>query len=77
MGRDGDIPQATPQDGLRLRPVRGVEVMARPNPFAIWGLGREESASTVGPVSPMPEPGDPCPGFIAQPGRCWQMIYSR
>ena len=24
----------------------------------------------------MPQPGDPCPGFIAEPGRCWQMIYS-
>ena len=28
-------------------------------------------------MSPMPEPGDPCPGFIAEPGRCWQMVYSR
>ncbi len=26
---------------------------------------------------PLPSPGDPCPGFIAEPGRCWQMIYSR
>ena len=34
-------------------------------------------ASTVGPMSPMPEPGDPCPGFIAELGRCWQMVYSR
>jgi hypothetical protein len=25
----------------------------------------------------MPEPGDLCPGFIAQPGECWQMIYDR
>jgi hypothetical protein len=24
----------------------------------------------------MPKPGDPCPGFIAEPGRSWQMIYS-
>jgi hypothetical protein len=24
----------------------------------------------------MPEPGDPCPGFIAEPGRCWRMVYS-
>jgi hypothetical protein len=24
-----------------------------------------------------PQPGDPCPGFIAQAGRCWQMVYSR
>ncbi len=24
----------------------------------------------------MPSPGDPCPGFIAEPGRCWQMMYS-
>jgi hypothetical protein len=33
--------------------------------------------STLGPVSPMPQPGDPCPGFIAQPGRCWQMINDK
>jgi len=25
----------------------------------------------------MPQPGDPCPGFIAEPGRCWQMVYDR
>ena len=25
----------------------------------------------------MPAPGDPCPGFIAEHGRCWQMVYSR
>ena len=25
----------------------------------------------------MPLPGDSCPGFIAEPGRCWQMVYSR
>ena len=24
----------------------------------------------------MPEPGDPCPGFIVEPGRCWQNVYS-
>ncbi len=29
------------------------------------------------PVNKMPEPGDPCPGFVAEPGRCWQMIYNR
>ncbi len=23
----------------------------------------------------MPEPGDPCPGFIVDPNRCWQMVY--
>jgi hypothetical protein len=23
----------------------------------------------------MPEPGDPCPGFIVDVGRCWQMVY--
>ena len=28
------------------------------------------------PVSPMPEPGDPCPGFVAQPDQCWKMVYS-
>ena len=25
----------------------------------------------------MPEPGDPCPGFIVEHGRCWQMVYDR
>ena len=25
----------------------------------------------------MPEPGDPCPGFIAVAGRCWRMVYSK
>ena len=29
------------------------------------------------PVCPMPEPGDPCPGFVAHDGECWQMIYDR
>ncbi len=28
-------------------------------------------------VVPMPQPGDPCPGFIAEPDRCWRMVYSR
>jgi len=23
----------------------------------------------------MPEPGDRCPGFIAEPKQCWQNIY--
>jgi hypothetical protein len=26
-------------------------------------------------VSTASRPGDRCPGFIAEPGRCWQMIY--
>ena len=25
----------------------------------------------------MPQPGDPCPGFIVDVGRCWQMVYDR
>ena len=32
---------------------------------------------TVPSVDRMPEPGDPCPGFIVQPERCWQMIYDK
>jgi hypothetical protein len=27
-------------------------------------------------VAAMPQPGDPCPGFIAEAGRCWQNVYS-
>jgi len=27
-------------------------------------------------VDPMPEPGDACPGFIAEAGRGWQNVYS-
>jgi hypothetical protein len=23
-----------------------------------------------------PRPGDPCPGFMAEAGRCWRMVYS-
>jgi hypothetical protein len=22
-----------------------------------------------------PRPGDPCPGFMAEPRRCWRMLY--
>ena len=25
----------------------------------------------------MPQPGDPCPGFVVEPGRCWQIVYDR
>src|SRR5580704_7043309 len=24
----------------------------------------------------MPQPGEVCPGFMAQPNRCWRMVYS-
>jgi hypothetical protein len=26
-------------------------------------------------MAPMPQPGDPCPGFMAEAGRCWRMVY--
>ena len=26
---------------------------------------------------PMPEPGEVCPGFVAERGRCWRMVYSQ
>ena len=29
------------------------------------------------PMDGMPEPGDPCPDFIVDVGRCWQMVYGR
>jgi hypothetical protein len=28
-------------------------------------------------MDPMPEPGDVCPGFVAEAGECWRMVYSR
>jgi hypothetical protein len=28
-------------------------------------------------MASMPQPGDPCPGFIAEPGRCFRMVQSR
>ena len=42
-----------------------------------WGATSEsDSGLPSHPVSPMPEPGDPCPGFVAQPDQCWRMVYS-
>jgi hypothetical protein len=28
-------------------------------------------------LMPMPKPGDACPGFMAEPGRCWRLMYSQ
>jgi hypothetical protein len=28
-------------------------------------------------MTSMPDPGDPCPGFVVDVGRCWQMVYDR
>ena len=28
-------------------------------------------------MAPMPQPGDVSPGFIAEAGRCWRMLYDR
>ena len=28
-------------------------------------------------VDDFPKPGDPCPGFMAEPDRCWRMVYSQ
>jgi hypothetical protein len=25
----------------------------------------------------MPQPGDVCPGFMADAGRCWRVVYDR
>ena len=33
--------------------------------------------STVGPVDPMPAPGELIEAFSPQPGRCFRMVYSR
>ena len=49
----------------------------QPDPFCRLqrGLGREQSSSTVAAVTAMP--GDSCPGFIVDVGRCWRMVYDR
>ena len=47
--------------------------MIRPHFLAVhevWGVNRAGL-----PWVRMPQPGDPCPGFISEPGRCWQMVY--
>jgi hypothetical protein len=28
-------------------------------------------------MSGIHQPGEPCPGFIVEPGRCWQMVYDK
>jgi len=38
--------------------------------------GRAPSGLRSTSVDPMPQPGEPCPGFVAGPGRCWRMLYS-
>jgi hypothetical protein len=40
-----------------------------------YHLATTASAATMEPMV-MPVPGDPCPGFIAEPGCCWQNVYS-
>ena len=40
---------------------------------SVFSAGR---SYTVNGVDRMPEPGDRCPGFIAEAGRCWQGVYS-
>jgi hypothetical protein len=40
------------------------------------GVTLEGQAYPRRPMDRMPEPGDPCPGFIVEPGRCWHTVYS-
>jgi hypothetical protein len=42
-----------------------VGVTVRPDPAPVYRR----------PVDRMPEPGDRHPGFIAEPMRCWAMVY--
>ena len=55
--------------------VLGVEV-AGPTLSQV-GVGPRAESVYRRPVSPLPQPGDPCPGFMAQPGRCWRILYDR
>jgi hypothetical protein len=46
-------------------------------PLSRGAAPRTDSGVPLVPVDRMPEPGEPCPGFIAEPGRCWRMVYSQ
>jgi len=37
----------------------------------------EQGGDNVLGVEPLPRPGDRSPGFMAEPGRCWALVYSR
>ena len=52
----------------------GEVVVAGPSPVP-RGWARDLPTSTLGPVSPMPEPGDVSPGFIAEANRSQRMVY--
>ena len=74
-----------------LKVLMGVPMVPSPltQPYprsGIWGRVHQKPygkvrcvcrRSTVCPVDRVPESGDPCPGFVAEPGRCWRMVYSR
>ena len=41
-----------------------------------WTAGGPIAAPVYAhPMSPMPEPGDRSPGFMAEAGRCWALVY--
>jgi len=75
------MPQPSPAtkgtEDLHSLVLRGNGGPAQPLPV-IGGLGREQSASTLPPVSPMPRRGDPyANAFIAEPMMCWRMVHDR
>ena len=45
----------------------------------VRGITERRDGGTVrryrAPMSPMPEPGEVCPGFISEANRCWRTVY--
>jgi hypothetical protein len=80
-GRDGGQPAGRSEGRASTRDGGGGTDLSRGRRGGAAGCGaRGKALCAVGlhvcPVDRMPEPGDPCPRFIAEPGRCWQMVYS-
>jgi len=51
-------------------------VPAAPPFHPIEGPLRVAVRRTLEPVEPIPQPGQPCPGFVAKSGQGWRMLYS-
>ena len=61
---------------LLVPAVRRIEVVLLGHRFIVR-LQAGPGVVYVRSMQRMPEPGEPCPGFIAEAGRCWQNVYDR